>query len=264
MKKLILLLLSFTLSFQVFAEEVSQKYLDEALEIERNFLLAVTTGINGEHEIGKRPYRMLTGRNPTFYISTKKCKTEKCFESRDRAYNSAIAFANDYNEFAVEKNVSVSGDSSWGAIPIYLVENLNSFGRWNCKYTGGNFRNCQIRVRVNRNDHIGQSVAHEMLNVLGIQDTQQSVFRGCLSYDDGRNYTPDYQGLCEVEKQVIRFALNHLRPGMRKGAVGNAFDKYWKEFIPSSTFALAREIQAKDQKMQDDKDNFCQNYPDYC
>ena len=243
MKKLILLILSFTLSSQVFAN-IPQEYLDRAWKIEKNYLLAVTTGTEGEHTIGKRPYSRTSDSTPTFYINTSKCKSDQCFGFRDRAYNSAVAFANDYNELAGKKVVSVSNESSWGAIPIYLVENLNSFGRWYCGKgvtSGGRKSQCNIRVRVNRNDHAGETVAHEMLNILGIQDTQQSAFKGCLSYDNSRNYTPDYKGLCEVEKKAIIFAYKHLRPGMRKGSVEKAFDKHWK--ASDFTYALARELE---------------------
>ena len=225
MKKLILLLLSFAFSSEAFAN------LDGVpLENQKKYLLAVTTSLDGEYEIGKRPYRTLLDRTPTFYISTKKCQTEKCVQFYGEALKSAIAFANDYNELVGEKVVSVSDKFSRGGIPIYLVERLSSFGRWNCKYRGGRLKNCHIKVRVNGNDHAGETVAHEMLNVLGIQDTRQSAFKGCLSYDDSRNYTPDYEGLCEIEQKAIVFAYKHLRPGMKKGAVEKVFDRHWQGF----------------------------------
>ena len=245
MKKLILLLLSFTLSSQVFAQEVSQKYLAEALKIEKNFLLAVTTGLNGEKTIGRIPYVRVSDSTPSFYIKkTRSCKSNpKCTDELvAEVLASAQRFAADYNALIGKEAVTVSDESSWGAIPISLVENLDAFGRWYCQDdSGGNLGRCGIRVRVDRNNHIRQTVTHEMLNILGIQDTGQIVFKGCLSHDDGVNYPLDYDGLCDIEKRAIVFAFNHLRPGMRKGSIGKAFDKHWK---PSNfTYTLAAKLE---------------------
>ena len=269
MKKLVLLILSFTLSFQVFAQEISKEYLDKALEIERNYLLAVTTGNEGEHTIGKRPYGRIADSTPTFYISTKKCKTDRCFQSRDRAYNSAVTFANDYNQLMKDNGLSnksfitvSSKENLWNAVPIHLVDNLNSaVGRWNCgkgvKRTG-NRRMCNIKILIGGNSYIPNVVAHEMLNIVAFEDTRQSEFDGCISSDKTYLITT-YEGLCEVEKRAIVFALNHLRPGMRKGAVGNAFDKYWQkmdeEFL-STTVSVAEEVKL----VLDSRLNFCQKF----
>ena len=248
MKKLALLILSFTLSSQVFAN-IPQEYLDRAWKIEKNYFLAVTTGSEGEHTIGKWPYGRLADKTPTFYVSIKKCESERCFQSRDEVYNSAIAFAKNYNDLMRQNgldgkyHISVSDKGSmWGGIPILLTDELSSRGRWNCSKgtISGNFAGCKIKILIGSHLSIPNIVSHEMLNVLGIQDTEQRHFDGCISSD----YVSDIltpQKLCEVEKQAIIFALEHLRPGMRKGSVESAFDKHWK--ASDFTYALARELE---------------------
>ena len=234
MKKLILLLFALTLSSQAFAN------LDEvSLKSQKNYLLAVTTGIEGEHTIGRWPYGRIADKTPTFYISTKKCESERCFQSRDEAYNAAIAFASDYNGLMRQNgldgkyHISVSDKGSmWGGIPIFLTNDLSSRGRWDCRSgvtSGGNRQRCNIRVRVGDYDHIPNVVAHEMINVLGIQDTVQRHFDDCISSDYVSNI-PTYQSLCEIEQKAIIFAYKHLRPGMRKGSVESAFNKHWQGF----------------------------------
>ena len=249
MKKLVLLILSFTLSSQVFAN-VSSEYLDKALEMEKKFLLAVTTSKDGgERFIGTNHYVKLGDSTPTFYIKkTRSCEENpKCTdELLAKALASAQRFAADYNALIGKDAISVSDESSWGAIQISFVEKLGNLGRWYCgrgyKSTGS-LSQCRISVRVNGNPNIGRTVAHEMLNVVSIQDTTNPVFGDCLTYDYALNNPGDYEGLCDVEKRAIIFALNHLRPGMRKGSVENAFDKHWK---PSEfTYALATELEAR-------------------
>ena len=252
MKKLILLILSFTLSSQVFAE-VSKDYLAKALEIEKKFLLAVTTTLDGgERSIGKSHYFKLGDSTPTFYVKkTRSCKNNPTVctdELVAEALASAQRFAADYNALIGKEAISVSDGSSWGAIPISLVDDIRGGfnGRWNCQrgYSTGSMRQCSIRVLFDRYD-VGRIVAHEMLNLVSFQDTGQFVLKECVSYDGGNHaaYPDDYQGLCDVEKRAIVFALNHLRPGMRKGSVENAFDKHWK---PSEfTYALATELEAR-------------------
>ena len=245
MKKLVLLILSFTLSSQVFAE-VSQEYLANALEIEKSFLLAVTTGINGEKTAGRYPYLRVADSTPSFYIKeTRSCKSNpKCTdEVVAEALASAKRFAADYNALVGKEVVTVSDESSWGGIPISLVENLDSYGRWYCQsgFSTGSLKQCGIRVRFSKNGNIGQTIAHEMLNVIAIQDTRNNIFEDCLSYDYGVYNPGDYKGLCDAEQRAIVFAFNHLRSGMRKGSVGKAFDKHWK---PSNfTYALAAKLE---------------------
>ncbi|MGI9347021.1 MAG: hypothetical protein ACR2PV_03440 [Gammaproteobacteria bacterium] len=259
MKKLVLLILSFALSSQVFAQEVSPKYLAEALEMEKNFLLAVTTSLDGERLIGTTHYVRMSASTPTFYIKkARSCKNNPTVctdEVVAKALASAQRFAADYNALVGKEVVTISDESSWGSIPISLVSDISGgfLGKWYCRNdSGGRLGQCSIRARFDRYD-IGRIVAHEMLNVLSIQDTRKLVFRNCLSFD-GNNSTEfldDYYGLCESEKKAIVFAFNHLRPGMRKGSIGKAFDKHWK---PSEfTYALAAQLK----EIDDARYSFC-------
>ena len=231
MKKLILLIFSLTFSSEVFAnlEEVP-------LENQKKYLLAVITGIDGESTIGQRPYGRLADKTPTFYISTKKCKNEKCFQSRDEAYNSAIAFAKNYNDLMRQNgldkqyHISISDkESVWGGVPILLTDQLSSYGLWSCSRDSNTSRmkGCKITILTASHVNIPNVVSHEMLNILGIQDTRQNEFYGCISSDI---YSDSQQGFCEVDQKAIVFALTHLRSGMRKGAVEKAFDRHWQGF----------------------------------
>ena len=262
MKKLILLILSFSLSSQVFAE-VSKDYLADALEIEKTFLLAVTTSTDGERKIGSRHYVRIGDSTPTFYIKkTGSCKNNPTVctdELVARALASAQRFAADYNALVGKEVVTVSGESSWGGIPISLVSDISGgfLGKWYCQrgFSTGSMRQCGIRVRFDIY-HIGQTVAHEMLNVVSIEDTGNPIFKDCVTYDGGNyaDYPDDYYGLCDIEQRAIVFAFNHLRPGMRKGSIGKVFDKHWK---PSDfTYALA----AKLEKQAIARYPFCQKF----
>ena len=254
MKKLVLLILSFTLSSQVFAQEISQEYLlNRALEVEKSFLLAVTTSTDGERKIGSRHYAKLGDSTPTFYIKkTGSCKNNPTVctdELVAEVLASAQRFAADYNALIGKEVVTISGESSWGAIPISLVGDISGgfFGRWNCQrgYSTGSMRQCGIRIKVNNHDHINRNVAHEILNVISIQDTGNPIFKDCITYDSGRatDYSRNYEGLCDIEKRAIVFAFNHLRPRMTKGSIGKAFDKHWQ---PSEfTYALAEKLKEK-------------------
>ena len=231
MKKLILLLFSFTLSSQSFANLEGVP-----LENQKNYLLAVITGTNGEDTIGQWPYGRLADKTPTFYVSTKKCQTERCFNSRDEVYNAAIAFAKNYNDLMRQNgldgkyHISVSDKGSmWGGIPILLTDQLSSYGRMDCSKgtISGNIGGCKIKILTASHVNIPNVVSHEMLNVLGIQDTRQNEFYGCISSDI---YSDSQQGFCEVEQKAIIFAYKHLRPGMRKGSVEKAFDRHWQGF----------------------------------
>ena len=230
MKKLILLLLPFALSSEVFAQQVASA----TLENEKKYFLAVTTSNTGEKSIGSHHYVKIGDSTPTFYVKkTRSCKSDpECTdELMAGVLASAKRFAADYNALVGKEVVTVSDGSSWGGVPISLVSDLNSFGWWNCQrgFSTGSMRQCGIRLRVNNHDHINQTVAHEMLNLLGIQDTSQVVFKECISYDGGNyaDYPDDYYGLCEVEKKAILLAFKHLRPGTHKGKIGRIFDKEW-------------------------------------
>ena len=233
MKKLILLLLTFSLSSESFAnlERVP-------LENQKKYFLAVTTGDEGESTIGKWPYGRPSDSTPTFYISTKQCKTEKCFNSRDEVYNSALVFAKNYNDLMKQNgldgkyHISVSDkESMWGGIPILLTDQLSSHGRMDCSKgsISGNLAGCKIKILTASRVNIPNVVSHEMINFLGIFDTGQDYFYGCLSSDyTYRIETP--QSLCEIEQKAIVFAYKHLRPGVRKGSVEKAFDRHWQGF----------------------------------
>ena len=231
MKKLVLMILSFAFSSESFAN------LDGVpLENQKNYLLAVTTGTEGEHTIGKWPYGRLADKTPTFYVSTKKCETEECFQSRDAVYNAVIAFARNYNDLMKQNglddkyHISVSDkERVWGGVVILLTDHLSSgTGRWDCSKGGdsGNFRGCKIKIRIGGYNYIHNLVAHEMLNVLGIQDTKQSLFDGCISSE----YESASEDFCSIEKKAILFAYKHLRTGMKKGSIEKAFDRHWQGF----------------------------------
>lgn len=210
--------------------------LREAREIEKNFVLALFTGREGEHEIGRWPYGKSSDRTVVFHLDISGCKTQACRNKYDEAWDSAEAFALKYNRLIGTEAVRVS--ASGAGIPIYIADSFSfsTAARWNCckgLVFSGRWQHCAIRISTEKSGRrFHHLVAHEMLNIMGPQDTQQDAFIGCASYDQpgASGLKNNFSGLCEAEKKAILFAERHLQPGMREWAVGYAFEAHWQVY----------------------------------
>lgn len=231
MKTLILIFSLSLIPLTSFASASRLGVSNEVWESEKRYLLALITGSEGEYQIGKKAYSKPKSRNLKFYVDISNCKTDKCRELKPIALDAAKRFAADYNEVIGREVITVSEGNS-GSIPIRILDDSYRVTAWwaNNGYT---YDGAFIKIGIQGNRWIPLLVAHEMLNVTGLQDTLQRSFVQCVSFGNinrvlpSDNISGDYEGLCDIEKRAIVFADKHLRPGMRKSSVESAFDKHW-------------------------------------
>lgn len=240
-------ILLLAISSIAFADEVAvpkQEFnaLSEALKLEKSFVLAVRTGFEGEHQIGNTKAFVLKNSKSVFYIADV-CDNRFCQENYPLIVEGAKNFVAEYNSLIGKEEISFSEEK--GDIPIRLVTSINrgGNGRWKCKSISNSRQSrCFIQVipdidRVNLKYLIG----HEMLNVLGFNDTKNRLYEDCLLFDGPRYRGSKFKSLCDIEKRTILFSREHLRAGMNLSGISNAFDKHWK---PSEkTFQLAEKLE---------------------
>ncbi len=229
--------------------EEAEKPLDlsRALEIEKSFVLESLTGIEGR-DAGRHLTWTLDQsrhRGNTFCVSLDKCSGESCKQRAENVAKHAAKFVEDYNQAYGSDYLRFGKTCLSSYIKLYpsSVYRTSSGARafWRCRgsISGGIVRRCYADFTISSEDAF---IPHEMMNITGITDTRNSIFKECLVHDPFRR-RKTYHGLCDIEKRVIAFQRDHLKERISKEELSVLFDKHWK--TSDFTIALAKKYQPR-------------------
>ncbi|MGI9306447.1 MAG: hypothetical protein ACR2P5_03995 [Gammaproteobacteria bacterium] len=214
-----------------------------AVGMEKSFVLEALTayegGDNGRHPAFSLANAGRDGR--TFCVSLKKCRRGGCEKRGMQTAKFAARFVEDYNRIYGAPFLAFRRECMPAHIKLYpravRIVLGNNRARWFCNGISGDGepRNCFAEFGAASDSAIGRTVAHEILNITGINDTRNPLFRNCLVYDSPDNTLRHYAELCDIEKRLIIFQRDYIKNGMDRNETAAAFRAHWQ----TSDFTLA-------------------------